>query len=277
MLLESVDLERSHALLKTERAVYERLGPSMAAGHPVAWTVWQLCENAIEASEASLRLLADEKIWICEMLIRSVAEGSLKVLFILTGTAQESAEKTDEFMVDLSDLAKLRQHNLLSSALDVARPDTVPWMRRELLVSDEAARIEQKHSKTARRNLIQRWSFTSIADALANHHPAFANLRHLAYSYSHGSQFLHQDSPALLQRWARVAMPAAKRLATDRAHAARQLTDVIALVELRLAAIASAFDLSIDDVQDAASRLAKELRITCLAHLQAADQNPPAV
>ncbi len=277
MLLDATHLARSHALLRAEREVCERLGPIMAGGHPVAWTTWQLCENATEASEASLSLLANDKIWICEMLIRSIAEGSLKVLFLLTGTAQESVEKAEEFMIDLSNLAKLRQHNLLAAAMAVARPDAVPWMRKDMLEPDEAARIERKHSRSERQKLIKRWSFASIADTLANHHPAFANLRHLAYSYSHGSQFLHQDSPALLQRWARVVMPPAKRLATDRAHAVRQLTDLIALVELRLAAVASAFELAVDDVQDAAGCLAAELRAACLAHLHAADEVPPLV
>ncbi len=269
MLVESTFILRVRELLKSEQTLYEHLGPILAAGSPVALAVWQLCENAIENSQCTLSLLSDDKIWTSEMIIRSVAEGSFKVFFILTGTAEESAAKEREYMVALSDLAKLRQHKFLLSAMaDGVRPDTETWMRRELLLPDEAMKIEQQYSKADRRTLIQRWSFTSIADAVASHNPAFSNLRHLAYSYSHGSQFLHQDSPALLQRWERLVMSPAQRSATNRGHATRQVTDLIALVQLRLAAVAPAFGLDPEDAQRTASDLSSELRTILFACLR---------
>jgi len=61
-------------------------------------------------SESTLLLILNCKIWDADILLRSVLEGTFKLIFLLKGSNEEQISKAKEYWELLPDIMRLRRH-----------------------------------------------------------------------------------------------------------------------------------------------------------------------
>ena len=199
----------------------------------------QLIISCHLSSESVFLLVSHCKLWDAEAILRSVVEGTFKMVYLCVGNKEDIKAKFSEFAGDLSEINSLKRHKRLSEFLAHAPDaDSYLWKPfRDLLLSDEELqRLETSHPKAKRRILEQRWSFHSIINCLSQAEAELkwlAEFRHLFFQYGMASHVLHQDADGIAVVFERSQRDEKRREAVELAHAARILGDLSVMAFLR--------------------------------------------
>jgi len=171
------------------------------------------------------------------VIVRSVVEGSLKFVFLLTGDEPERKQKLHEYADVLFEMSALKRNARLEEFLHVIdNPDAVEWrpFREMMLPPESIAALKIKYPRDARRAVEQRWSFGGICSALKrSDDPALSGLGHLMHNYGMSSHVAHQDSVGVGMVWERNGRSRERRDAVELAHGARLISDVCMMSWLR--------------------------------------------
>ncbi|OHB52350.1 MAG: hypothetical protein A2Y12_19490 [Planctomycetes bacterium GWF2_42_9] len=76
----------------------------------VRFVIAQLQISCHLTSESTLLLILNCKIWDADILLRSVLEGTFKLIFLLKGSNEEQISKAKEYWELLPDIMRLRRH-----------------------------------------------------------------------------------------------------------------------------------------------------------------------
>ncbi len=191
--------EFSEATLSLMRALLPLMTP---VGQFEGWSIEQrrtigsLLSASARSGESALLLTAYGQLWDAEILVRSVFEGSLKLVYLLQ-TKDSFEQRHEEYRHDLFRIALLKDHakvaELLAALPNRDHPSWKPLSDR-LLSEEERIKISARYPQAQRRPLDTRWGFTGITGELARSgDPLFSNFSGLANSYSMASHILHAD------------------------------------------------------------------------------------
>ena len=222
------------------------------------------------ASESAVLLVAHNRLWDAEMLIRSVLEGSYKLAFLCAPDAQERAARVSEYYDDLPEMGRLRTHERLSTLLStVSDPAADQWRPfRDLILSDEEAiRLRDRYPRKERQALEQKWAFLPIAEALSRDAALGGqSLLTMGYSYRIGSHMVHQDADAIKIVWEREQRSQIRNDAIVLSHAARELSDLFYLGFFRVLAAYRAKNIQTDPVYSTMAKYENWLSLLSAAY-----------
>jgi hypothetical protein len=211
---------------------YEGLSPL------VRFVAAQLFIDCHLSSESSLLLIQSGKEWDADLISRSVMEGSIKLTYMLHGSSAEIGSKVEEYwhVLPLFSVIRHGEHarQFLETITDADAPEWQPF--KELLVeTEEVASIRARHSKRARQEIEERWSFAGICRFFARtEEPGLRHLGHLAHGYSMSSHLIHKDADSIGMIWERSTRDEARRTAVSLGHSARVVSDACTFAKLRL-------------------------------------------
>ncbi len=119
------------------------------------FTMDALYFSALRSSMSSLILLEKWRVWDADILMRSVLESSMKIVFLLS-SKDKFRERVNEFSIDLLDIEHLKQHKKVEELLALLdHPEDDKWRPlREMMLSDDLYKqISQRTSSKERRYL----------------------------------------------------------------------------------------------------------------------------
>jgi hypothetical protein len=204
------------------------------------WVLRQLAIGCNLASISALTLIANVQLWSSEILLRAVFEGTFKYAFLCLGDEAERKTKTDEFLNQLPEMAKIKEQQRLRdlfASVDDSTADDWNILRKVLIDDEELNSLRAKYLREMRKRLEHKWSFIEIAKKLSNPDvgiPEFDPINKLlVYSYGIASHLIHQDGDAIKLIWDRNKKTQEFREATELAHTARQLNDLLIMANFR--------------------------------------------
>lgn len=204
----------------------------------VRFVAAQLFIDCHLSSESALLLIQAGKEWDADLLSRSVMEGSVKLTYMLYGSATEVESKADEYWNVLPLFSVIRHGEHARSFLEtVNNPDAPEWQPfKELLVEpEEVSDIRARYSKRERQALEERWSFTGICRFFAaTDEPGLKDFAHLAHGYAMSSHLIHKDADSIGMIWERSTRDTIRQAAVTLGHSARVVSDACTFAKLRL-------------------------------------------
>lgn len=180
------------------------------------------------STESALLLVAYLQTWDAEMVMRSVMEGTLKLLYLLQ-RPDTFATRFREYNHDLFEVAVLKDHGKATELLGALgeKGSSADWKPiREMLLPDEKCRrIREQYPRESRRALEQRWGFTEMIGELSRSPDHLNILRVLLHGYSVASHIQHADAIGVSLPSDRDERTEERRDAMDAAHAVRLISD----------------------------------------------------
>lgn len=190
------------------------------------------------SSESVLLLIKSGKEWDADMIIRSVMEGTVKYIYLMTGADEEMKEKAREYWEIMPEIAELKRNERLKAFLAILDdPDSPAWIpyQQLLLPDDVIAQINAKYEKKTRDQLIRKWSFSQITKYfLDSDSERLRHLVHLAHGYGTSSHLIHKDGDGVGMVWERYGRDSTRQTAVKLGHSSRIVSDVCVFAELRL-------------------------------------------
>jgi len=203
----------------------------------VRFVLGQLFRSCNATSESVFILLQADKVWDADILSRSVMEGTLKSVHMLSGGRDEIAARVHEYWEILPLFQSIRQNERASALLDeplTPSNDRVVFTELQLTPSD-VDWIRAEWPKSTRKMLEEAWSVSGILRSFEqSDSEPLKLLRHLAHGYGMSSHLLHKDSDAVGMEWERSRRDAVRNAAVTTAHSARLVSDQCAFARLRL-------------------------------------------
>lgn len=200
-------------------------------------TLSMLSVACCSASYGQLILVDCGKLGEAEILGRTVLEGSLKFVYLVSDEG-EAATRFSEFTDALFDFASVKDHFAVRSYFDAvaSRSEEITLPLGDLLMDEEKIdEFRQRHSKADRNVIEQKWSVPKLIGELASRKRAgSASYAGLVRNYVMSSHVAHADYYGLIAMREREGRGAERQLALDIAHAGRIVSDVISLSTMRL-------------------------------------------
>lgn len=190
------------------------------------------------SSESSILLVQATKEWDADIINRSIMEGTIKYVFMMSGNELEAKQKAYEFWDKLPSYASIKHHDRALSFLNlVDNPDAPEWIpfKKLLLTQDEIDSIRAGTNKKERHLLDQKWSFSEITKSFAqSDSPGLKHLSHLAHGYGMSSHLIHKDGDGVGMVWERYGRSETDQYAVKLGHYSRIISDICSLSTLRL-------------------------------------------
>lgn len=211
---------------------------SIAVNPYVRFVSTQLFINCHLTSESVLILIQEDKVWDADILIRSVAEGSFKYVYMLMGDEEEIIEKVKEYWDILPLFSDIKHSNIAKDVLEAVQDPVDPHWNpfRELIRDDNTVeQIRKNYSRTQRNKLNEKWSFAGISRYFSNSKDErLKHLANLVHGYGMSSHSLHKDAIGVGVVWERFQREPERQNAAKIGHSARVVSDVCAFAKLRL-------------------------------------------
>lgn len=204
----------------------------------VRFVIAQLFIDCHLSTESSLLLIRAGKEWDADIISRAVLEGSLKLTYMLLGSATEIEQKVEEYWSILPEFSAIRHSENAKKVLISSRDPNAPEMQtfRDLVMDDQAVeKIRNRFSRVQRRELEEKWSFTGICKTFASStDKRLHKVVGLAHNYAMSSHLLHKDADGVGMVWDRAIRESHRLEAVTIGHAARILSDACNFSYLRL-------------------------------------------
>lgn len=200
-------------------------------------TLGNLLTASARSTESALLLVAYQQMWDAEMVMRSVMEGTLKLLYLLQ-RPDAFATRFREYNHDLFDIGLLKGHGKATELLGALGQEgaSAAWkpIRDMLLPDEECQRIRDQYPRESRRALEQRWGFTGMIGELCRSPDQLDSLRVLLHGYSVASHIQHADTIGVSLPFDRDGRTEERRDAIHAAHAVRLISDGLHCKLIRL-------------------------------------------
>lgn len=197
----------------------------------------ELLSAAARSTESAFLLSAYGQLWDADVIMRSVCEGTLKVLYILQ-SRESFRRRIEEFDTDLFEISLLKNDSKARELLNsVANPDDREWKPiKDLLISPEKrAEVNKQYDRKTRQELERRWGFTGLIAGLTNSaDPLFKDFTALLHEYSNASHILHADCMGIGMPMERDLRGADERDSIHLAHLSRIISDGFGYFKFRV-------------------------------------------
>ena len=181
-------------------------------------------------SRAVLHMIGCGFDWDAEIILRTCYECSSKILFICFAELGERNCLVEEFWTALGESAERKRARKADFAKEIV-PEYDQDTRDvfQLLVDPRMVRDTLNMTKSERRCLEQKWSFSEIIEVLNQKVPGFRAFLHI---YGMSSHLAHSDCMALDLIRDRSLREESELRALELSHAARIISDAIELIHI---------------------------------------------
>lgn len=238
--LLTVQRDRSEQALLLLRQILPLMTP--VATHP-GWAPEErqilgiLLSSSARSTESSLLLAAYGQLWDAEVILRSVAEGTLKFAYILQ-SHDDFKQRIHEYSVDHFNISLLKDDQKLREVLSaLGNPDAPQWRpyRDRLLPEEHLEELKNAYDRKSRRSIESRWGVAGMLAAFRQDQDASRHrFRGLLHNYSLASHVLHADYIGVSIPEERESREPARRDALHLAHLSRIISDAFSYLLMRL-------------------------------------------
>lgn len=200
------------------------------------WVLGMLLTSCARSTESALLLCAYGQLWDAEVVLRSVAEGTLKSCFILQ-SQEKFKERIQEYSVDHFNVSLIKDDKKIRDLLEIVG-DSEPSKWRPLtdrLLSDhELERLITKYDRKMRRSIESKWGVAGILHSFRHDNdPHTKKFPGLLHNYSLASHIHHADYIGVSIPDERERRDLARRDAIHLAHLSRLISDCFSYFLLR--------------------------------------------
>lgn len=201
------------------------------------WILGMLLTSSARSTESGLLLSAYGQLWDAEVILRSVAEGTLKFAYILQ-THEDFKQRIHEYSVDHFNISLLKDDQKIREVLSaLVDPDSREWrpFRDRLLPDEQLDELKKSYDRTARRSIESRWGVAGMLDAFRRSGDASSlRFRSLLHNYALASHVQHADYIGVSIPDERERREPARRDALHLAHLSRIISDALSYFLMRL-------------------------------------------
>ena len=143
-------------------------------------------------------LIQNGCLWDADIILRSVAEASIKLIFVSLHSSDEQEKKLSEFWHDLAEINQLKQAEQAQALIDNLKDTNFdPLHIAPLLLSDEELeRLSKKWTKKNRQRVMQLWSYNEMIKKIAETTDN-QKIQSLNRNFTQSSHLIHADETAL--------------------------------------------------------------------------------
>lgn len=155
----------------------------------------------LERIETVIELSRDLKLWDAEIILRSVMETFVKLMYITTAPEEERPLRLDEFWNGLSEINSIKMSEQAKRNLKIfenSKPHQIAWLPLVLSEEREIA-LREKWPRKKRLEVEKRWSFTEITNYISSEYEGapWGNLTAMGYGYRMSSHVTHGDETGI--------------------------------------------------------------------------------
>jgi hypothetical protein len=182
-------------------------------------------------SQTVLRMIQNDIVWECEILMRAISEGTIKLLYIC-GDVDTIGNKVQQYSDELSDYAFNKDSRRASDCVE--KVDDLDDIHKHTYLTLDKFTVEIEKTRKERKQLEQTWSFLEMLNQLEKMALPFAEqITALAYDYGLSSHFVHADFEAIGLIWDRVSRGETEQALLVSAHKSKFMGDMLMMSLVR--------------------------------------------
>lgn len=169
-------------------------------------------------------LLQEDKLWDCDIVMRSALECATRFLFVSIADTLERSLRIQEYTTSLNEIEDLLRSEKAKTAASNASSESAMLFGGAVLCPEREAELRAKWPRPKRKALKQKWSFSEMARVLEGFkEPSFDMTKYGSFLHSYGisSHLIHADQTAMNLMTDRAARDPNERGLMERAHFAR--------------------------------------------------------
>ena len=178
-------------------------------------------------TQTLLLLVQNDCLWDADIILRPIAECTVKFAYIASFDETTRIEKVREFWEDLAEINKLKQSNQAKQVIELTNIDSV-FLSNMILSDDEQDRLSTKWTKSLRQRKEQPWSYNEMIKTISVNYD-FKEILGLARNFTQSSHLIHADETALGVISDRESRTDEQREALMNLHEARLFSDCVGL------------------------------------------------
>lgn len=171
-------------------------------------------------------LIQHDCLWDADIILRPIAECTVKFAYISSFNEEERVEKIREFWEDLAEINQLKQSKQAKTAIELTNIDSA-FLSAMILSDDEHLRLSTKWTKSIRQRKEQPWSYNEMIKTISQNYD-FKEVEGLVRSYTQSSHLIHADETAIGVIFDRENRTEEQKEALMNLHEVRLLSDCVA-------------------------------------------------
>jgi hypothetical protein len=207
-----------------------------------------------DRSQSLIVLIQAVRLWDAEIIMRSIMEATIRVLYVCYSSESERTQRINEFWNDLAEINELKRSERAKTILQHfgQKQGNEVAIKPLILSADKEKELRDKWPKKRRQALEQKWSFSEILFFLEKSMDADkggAFIRSTLHNYGFSSHLIHADESGLSLLWDRNHRPDEEREKLAIAHMCRMLGDSLSYLFLVWNALVEALKLDKNDLE----------------------------
>lgn len=186
-------------------------------------------------SESSLLLISFLKEWDADLLSRAVLEGTMKYVFMMSGSVEQQIQKAREYWEILPVINAKKRENRIKNFVEYAnnQDDVLMTPFRDILNNSDKSDLKYDEiGRTERQRIEFKWSFAGMMKVFSET-DGLRSLMHLSYTYGMTSHLIHKDGDGVGIVFERFTREPDKFHAVVCGHAARIISDLCSFAKVR--------------------------------------------
>ena len=140
-------------------------------------------------------LVQNDCLWDADIILRPIAECTVKFAFVSSFDGETRIEKVREFWEDLAEINRLKQSKQAKQIFDLTNIDS-NFLTDMILGEDEQKVLAEKWTKKIRQSKMQPWSYNEMIKTISRNYD-FKEILGLARNFTQSSHLIHADETAL--------------------------------------------------------------------------------
>ncbi|MES0075779.1 DUF5677 domain-containing protein [Mesorhizobium sp. M0058] len=209
------------------------LGDQLAESDEVTHTLRALVHYLSGRSQAVSMLVSWGYVWDAEIILRSFYETTAKIVYICLSDVSKRKALATEFWLDFEAIHARKTARIAEFPEKLfKKTDSASSAVFSALRDPKFFNPDDKRSKSERKAIEQRWSFSEIIESLSklpDGEYALGDIKVLLHMYGMASHLIHADKTAMDLMTDRALRGPAERLILEASHAGRVLSDQTSL------------------------------------------------
>jgi len=140
-------------------------------------------------------LVQNDCLWDADIILRPIAECTVKFAYISSFDETTRSEKVREFWEDLAEINKLKQSKQAKQIIELTNIDSA-FLTDIVLNDEEEILLAEKWTKQTRQRKEQPWSYNEMIKTISVNYD-FKEILGLARNFTQSSHLIHADETAL--------------------------------------------------------------------------------
>jgi len=170
-------------------------------------------------------LVQNDCLWDADIILRPIAECTVKFAFISSFENPERDKKVKEFWGDLAEINRLKQSKQAKQIIELTGFDS-KFLSDIALEENEHRELSEKWTKSKRQRTEQPWSYNEMIKTISKNYD-FKEILGLTRNFTQSSHLIHADETALGVIKDRENRTEEKKEALMNLHEVRLLSDCV--------------------------------------------------